>query len=66
MRTLQRSLTFEVDYPEADGDVQPRHRLVGEWRESWGMEKELENGERQSGLISECIAREMERENQIQ
>ena len=46
MRTLQRSLTFEVDYPEADGDVQPRHRLVGEWRESWGMEKELENGER--------------------
>ena len=52
MRTLQRSLTFEVDYPEADGDVQPRHRLVGEWRES--------------GLISGCIAREMERENQIQ
>ena len=55
MRTLQRSLTFEVDYPEADGDVQPRHRLVGEW----GMERE-------SGGISGCIAREMERENQMQ
>jgi hypothetical protein len=26
--TLQRSLTFEVDYPEAEGDVQPRHRYV--------------------------------------
>ena len=26
--SLQRSLTFEVDYPEAEGDVQPRHRWV--------------------------------------
>jgi splicing factor 3A subunit 2 len=31
--TKQRSLTFEVDYPEAENAVQPRHRFMSAYEQ---------------------------------
>ena len=28
LQTHQRSLTFDIDYPEADDQTQPRHRFM--------------------------------------
>ena len=33
VRTRQRSLLFEVDYPEADEGVQPRHRFMSSYEQ---------------------------------
>ena len=31
--TRQRSLAFEIDYPEAEEDVQPRHRFMSAYEQ---------------------------------
>jgi splicing factor 3A subunit 2 len=33
IRTLQRSLTFELDFPEAEDGIQPRHRFMSAYEQ---------------------------------
>jgi splicing factor 3A subunit 2 len=33
MYTKQRSLTFEIDYPEAEEGIQPRHRFMSSYEQ---------------------------------
>ena len=33
LNTRQRSLTFEVDYPEAEEGIQPRHRFMSAYEQ---------------------------------
>lgn len=33
LATRQRSLTFEIDYPEAENGLQPRHRFMSAYEQ---------------------------------